>query len=32
MFEGARDGLLELVDRHHDGAVFARALQGGDAV
>ncbi len=24
--------LLELVDRHHDGAVFARARQRGDAV
>jgi hypothetical protein len=32
MLEGARDALVEFVDRHHDGAVFARALQGGDAV
>jgi hypothetical protein len=32
MLEGARDALLELVDRRHDGAVFARALRGGDGV
>jgi hypothetical protein len=27
MLEGAADALLELADRQHEGAVFARALE-----
>lgn len=29
--EGAADALLELAERQHDGAAFARAFDGSDA-
>ena len=31
MLEGCADALLELAERQHEGAAFARALDGSDA-